>query len=279
MPETASHLLRKARKELEALGIETAALDARLLLQAAAHITHEELVANPDEAIADAAVFEGLIARRKKFEPVSRILGEREFYGRRFKVTTDVLDPRADSETLIDAALKLVDPQGAPRILDLGTGSGILAITLLAEIPRATGLATDISVEALITVMDNGVNLGVAHRLDSQCADWFEGVAGRFDLIVSNPPYIPDGDIEGLAPDVRDYDPHGALAGGEDGLDAYRRLASRAGAHLTATGKILVEVGAGQAEAVKGIFLTSGFKTLNQFPDLGGHIRVLVFLA
>ncbi len=279
MPETVAALLRKARGELEAAGIETAGLDARLLLQAAAGISHEDIVADPHKAIADTSVFETYVARRKAFEPVSRILGEREFYGRTFKVTPGVLDPRPDTETLVDAVLPRLKTFDAPSVLDLGTGTGILAITLLCEHSRATALATDISPEALRVAACNAARLGVSGRFNAQCTDWFEGVEGRFDLIVSNPPYIPGRDIESLMPDVRKYDPALALDGGADGLAAYRKLAASARAHLTPEGTIAVEIGVDQAEAVRDIFLCSSFNVLDNISDLAGHQRSLIFSA
>ena len=227
MSETRRALLKQAGERLAAGGIETAALDARLLFQAASGLRHEDIVAEPDLIVPPdvAARFSMFIERRCKFEPVSRILGTREFYGRSFRVTPDVLDPRADTETLIGAALGLVKGKGPLRILDLGTGSGAIAVTLLAELPGATAVASDLSAAALAVAKGNAEALGVAGRASFVQANWFEGIGGKFDLIVSNPPYIPLGDIAGLAPDVREFDPPRALDGGPDGLEAYRRIA------------------------------------------------------
>jgi release factor glutamine methyltransferase len=216
-----------------------------------------------------------MVARRENREPVSRILGEREFYGRRFVVTPDVLDPRPDTETLIDAALKLLRP-GA-RILDLGTGTGAIIITLLAQRPDCTGTATDISAAALAVARANAERIGVAGRLQLAQGNWFGAVAGTFDLIVSNPPYIPDRDIASLAPDVRRFDPGLALAGGADGLDPYRSIALGASGHLAANGMLIVEIGAGQADSVETIFSSAHFRPLARYADLGGHDRCLAF--
>ena len=279
MSETRRGLLKQAGERLAAGGIETAALDARLLLQAAAGLRHEDIVAEPDLAVPPeaAARFEVLIARRCKFEPVSRILGIREFYGRSFRVTPDVLDPRADTETLIGAALGLVKGKGSLRILDLGTGSGAIAVTLLAELPEATAVASDLSGAALAVAKANAEALGVAGRASFVQANWFEGIEGRFDLIVSNPPYIPLGDIAGLAPDVREFDPARALDGGPDGLEAYRRLASGAGGHSTPKGHVVLEIGAGQENAVNDLFTGQGFARESRHFDLVGHVRCLAF--
>lgn len=279
MSETRRGLLKQAGERLAAGGIETAALDARLLFQAASGLRHEDIVAEPDLSVPPevAARFSRFIERRCKFEPVSRILEVREFYGRSFRVTPDVLDPRADTETLIGAALGLVEGKGSLRILDLGTGSGAIAVTLLAELPEATAVATDLSAAALRVAKGNAEALGVAGRASFVQANWFEGITGRFNLIVSNPPYIPLGDIADLAPDVHGFDPQRALDGGPDGLEAYRRLAKGAGDHLAPKGHIVLEIGAGQENAVNELFTGQGFARESRHFDLAGHVRCLVF--
>lgn len=276
-PETARRLIAEARRFFEAAAIATAALDARLLLQHAAHLAHEEIAADPDRAIDAAAAqrFRELVARRAGREPVSRILGEREFHGRSFEVTSAVLDPRPDTETLIDAALaRRPEPK---RLLDLGTGSGAIIVTLLAEWPQATGIATDLSAAALEVAERNAGRHKVNGRVGFVHGNWFEGVDGHFDLILSNPPYIPLGEIAGLAADVRDFDPRRALDGGPDGLEAFRRIAAGAGGHLAPAGAVLVEIGAGQSAAVEAIFAASGLTCQSRARDLGGHIRCLTF--
>ena len=240
---------------------------------------HEDIVAESDLVVPPdvAARFSVFIERRCRFEPVSRILGTREFYGRSFRVTPDVLDPRADTETLIGATLGLVKGKGSLRILDLGTGSGAIAVTLLAELPEATAVASDLAAAALAVAKGNAEALGVAGRASFVQANWFEGVDGTFDLIVSNPPYIPLGEIAGLAPDVREFDPAKALDGGPDGLEAYRRLANGAGGHLATKGHIVLEIGAGQENAVNELFTGQGFARKSRHFDLAGHVRCLVF--
>jgi release factor glutamine methyltransferase len=249
------------------------------LLQAASGLRHEEIVAEPDLILsADVtARFWSLVERRSAFEPVSRIMGTREFYGRSFRVTPDVLDPRADTETLIGAALALAKDKRPPRILDLGTGSGAIVVTLLAELLGATAVASDLSVAALQVAKGNAEVLGVANRASFVQANWFDGVDGQFDLIVSNPPYIPLGDIAGLAIDVRDFDPPKALDGGPDGLEAYRRTARGAGGHLAPKGHIILEIGAGQENAVNDLFKGRGFVRESRHFDLAGHVRCLAF--
>lgn len=274
-PDTLASLLAAATARLK--DSDTPTLDARLLLQAAAGLTREDLILGPDRQLTaeQLARFDSFITRRATHEPVSRILGERDFYGRTFLVTPDTLDPRPDTETIIEAALPLL-PKAA-RLLDLGTGTGAIAITLLAEQPHATGVATDLSSAALAVAQENAERLGVADRLSLLEGSWFAPVSGRFDIILSNPPYIPAGDIEGLSPDVRNFDPSLALSGGTDGLDPYRIIASGAAAHLAAAGHVLVEIGAGQADDVSSIFATAGFQPVGRHRDLGGHPRCLAF--
>ncbi len=279
MPDTVASLIRRAAAQLSLRGIETAALDARLLLQSSAGMGHADVVAEPDLILASPTVnaFWSLVERRCAFEPVSRILGTREFYGRAFHVTPEVLDPRADTETLITAAVPLGRGKSPFRILDLGTGSGALAVTLLAELPEASAVATDVSEPAIAIAKANAEALHVSERLALVKTSWFAGLSGRFDLIVSNPPYIPTADISDLSPDVRDYDPRGALDGGADGLHAYRQIAAGVAGFLAAESHILLEIGAGQELAVQGLFEARGLVLKQQFRDLGGHIRVLSF--
>lgn len=277
--ETLALLLGWARGRLSEAGIETAALDARLLLQHTTGLDHGALIGRPETAVpADvAAQFRRLIDRRSGHEPVSRIVGKREFYGRYFRLSAATLDPRADTETLISATIALLKGQPAPHILDLGTGSGAIAVTLLAELPGARAIATDISPEALETAAINARENGVERRFQAVLASWFDGVTGRFDVIVSNPPYLSAGEINGLDPEVRKWDPPRALDGGMDGLDCYRAIAMGAGNYLLPPGLVVVEIGADQAEQVTEIFANVGFNRMQAHQDLAGHLRCLVF--
>jgi release factor glutamine methyltransferase len=277
LPDQIRPLLARAAERLREAGCETPELDARLLLQAATGLTRETLILEPERRIGsdDVQRLAEFLQRRAQREPVSRILGEREFYGRPFRVTEATLDPRPDTETLIDAALAAM-PEGA-RLLDLGTGTGAIAVTLLAERPDATGVATDLSPEALAVARENAERAGVAKRLTLLQGSWFEPVSGVFDIIVSNPPYIPANDIAGLSPDVRNFDPMLALVGGTDGLDPYRAISACAARHLAAGGHVLVEIGAGQAKDVEAIFAEAGLGVTGRHRDLGGHPRCLAF--
>ncbi len=276
--ETIAALLQEARKSLFDADIELSALDARLLLQAASGLTHEQLIAEPDMVLVGDRIsrFKSFIDRRLQHEPVTRILGEREFYGRSFKVSPAVLDPRSDTETIIELTLQLTGEEPM-RILDLGTGSGVIAITLLAERPNWSGIAVDLSTDAIEIAKANAQTLGVEGRLAFHNGAWFDGVSEKFDLIISNPPYIPRGDILELSLEVQNFDPHLALDGGGDGLEAYRAIAIGSAERLNPQGTVILEIGAGQSANVIQIFLAQGFQFRDQKYDLGGHIRALAF--
>jgi release factor glutamine methyltransferase len=272
-------LLKAGKEALVKAGSPTAALDARLLLQQAAGLSHEALIADPERPVAPeaAATFDEFLKRRLVGEPVSRILGEREFYGRSFKVTPATLDPRPDTETLIEAALPFMARDKGCRLIDLGTGTGIIAVTLLAERPQAHAVMTDISAEALAAAATNAERHGVLERATFAPGSWFAGAKGPFDLILSNPPYIAQAILPTLAPEVRNFDPETALVGGVDGLAAYRAIAQAAGPFLAPNGHVLVEIGEGQALEIVDIFGKQGFASVNQWRDLAGHVRVLGF--
>ncbi|MTD94513.1 peptide chain release factor N(5)-glutamine methyltransferase [Hyphomicrobium sp. xq] len=281
IPMTLAEAARAAQQALDAAGVEDAGRDARLLIAAAAGVSTADIIGRPEQRLSAEAQarLRQMIERRRAREPVSRILGEREFYGRRFALSAATLDPRPDSETLIGAALEIATHEGwgeAPiRILDIGTGTGCLLLTLLAELPNATGLGTDLSEEALATARQNAQALGLAERVAFACHDMLDGVAGPFDLVISNPPYIASGDIPGLAPEVRDHDPPAALDGGSDGLAFYRQISQGLGGVLR--GWVVLELGMGQADAVALLLQQAFVKTLRaevrRYDDLGGHTR------
>ena len=282
-PETVSAALARLRRRFGDAGIGTAALDARVLVMHALDIDHAALVADPDRPVstAGAAALEAMALRRIAGETVSRIIGFREFHGRRFAVTADTLDPRPDTETLVEAALDACRDRPPARILDLGTGTGCLAVTLLLAFPEATAVASDISTAALAVADANARAHGVSQRLRLVRSDWWENIGGRFDLVVSNPPYIATSAIAGLAPEVRHGDPMIALDGGVDGLAAYRGVAAGAIAHLAGRGLVLVEIGEGQAGDIVDVFALAGLRpragARARIADLGGRVRVLAF--
>lgn len=269
----AARLLREAR-------IETPQLDARLLLCHAAGLTHEAYVAGLDDALAPdaAARFGTYVERRLAGELVSRIIGFREFYGRPFCIDQSTLDPRPDTETLIEAALAMVDCEAPLDILDLGTGSGCILVTLLAELPKVIGLGIDKSLPALEIARANAQILGVGDRANFVAGDWLEPIDGTFDLVVANPPYLSVADMAALSPEVRDHDPKAALDGGRDGLSAYRRIAPQLRKALRPGGFALFEVGPDQAQAVLRLLAESGLEVgegQNLWRDLAGRPRVV----
>jgi release factor glutamine methyltransferase len=256
-PRTVAAALREGAAALSRSGIEDAGGDVRRLLAAALDVPSAALLREPERVLSDAelAALARSIARRAGREPVSRILGERHFWGRPFTITQATLDPRPDTETLIAAALEIAAGEGweRPRILDVGTGSGCLLLTLLCELDSASGTGTDISAEALGVARDNAQRLGVAERASWLQADLLETVLGPFHMMVANPPYVRTSDIECLEAEVRNFDPRIALDGGADGLAFYRRLAAR-GPGVVPHGWIVMEVGYDQADAVVSIF-------------------------
>ena len=269
----AARLLREAR-------IAAPELDARLLLCHATGLSHEAYVAALNDALAPdaAARFGAFVERRLVGEPVSRIVGLREFYGRSFRIDASTLDPRPDTETLVEAALGLVDREAPLDILDLGTGSGCILITLLAELPRASGVGVDVSLGALELARANAQILGVGDRAAFLASDWLEAVEGSFDLVVANPPYLSAADMAGLSPEVRDHDPEPALDGGPDGLSAYRRIVPGLRKALRPGGFALFEIGPGQDHAVSPLLAEAGLdigEGQHLWRDLAGRPRVV----
>ena len=281
MPATDSvaGLLLAARGMFERAGVDTPALDARLLLQAATSMTHADIIADADRVVdpMQRATFNDFVARRLAHEPVSKILGRREFFGRDFFVTKDVLDPRADTETLLSLCLDHYPADRTFRFLDLGSGSGAIAVTLLAERRHAAGLAVDVSPLALAVTQRNAHLHHVDQRLRVLQSDMFASVTSQFDLLISNPPYIPRADIASLSDDVRMHDPLLALDGGADGLDYYRHIANHADSVILRDGMIAIEIGAGQADQVVNIFAARQLRLLESRNDLAGHVRALAF--
>lgn len=272
---------RRALKELLAQsGIEEAEADSRLLIAHALGIdrvtmmTQGERVLTPDEV----KTIDTLAARRLKREPVARIIGSKEFWSLTLAINSSVLVPRPETETVVELALDMVGKarrMERMRILDIGTGSGALLLALLSELPHATGVGTDISDCALRVARANAERIGLASRCRFVNCDMSAGVQGPFDLIVSNPPYIARNDIPTLAPEVRDHDPTVALDGGPDGLACYRAIAVGAGRLLVPGGRVVVELGIGQATAVGGLFSAAGFTVDETRLDLAGIPRAL----
>ena len=286
LPDSIAAFSAIVKDRLQAAGLTTPALDARLIIMRATGLTHEELIAGSGTSVALEARIQimDLVRRREEGEPLSRIMGEREFYSRSFALNSGTLDPRPDTETLVDAALGVLrgQPGQAWRIADLGTGSGAVIITLLAELPHAAGVGTDLCANALNAARANALRHKVANRLELVEGSWFEALSGTFDLIVSNPPYIPSGALAFLPREVKLHDPHRALDGGQDGLSAYRAIAEGACHHLRIGGHLCVEIGKGQERAVDAIMSGGGLRPAARHPpvssDLSGTPRVLTFV-
>lgn len=271
--------LRSATAQLRLAGCDSPRLDAVLLLAECLGWSADRVRIDGDMPMPPAAVarFANLLAARAARQPMAQILGRREFWSLEFRVTAAVLDPRPDSETLVAAVLEQCTERGAElRLLDFGTGSGCLLLSLLHELPQAIGLGIDRSETALLVARDNAERLGLAGRASFSPGDWGQGLGGIYDIVVSNPPYIETAAIAGLAPEVAAHEPLGALDGGQDGLDAYRRLIPDAWRLLAPNGLVALEIGQGQQAAVAGLLAQTGFVKLVEKPDLAGIVRVVL---
>lgn len=264
---------------LSEAGVESSAAEARLLLCAASGLNGLDLIREPERSIG-AATLERLwpMARRRAArEPLSRILSQREFWSLPIAISPDVLDPRSDTETLVEAVVREFAPERhAPlRILDLGSGSGAILCALLKEFDKATAVGVDLSPAAAALSQVNLATCGFAERSCVTVGSWGSALRGPFDVIVCNPPYIPRGEIDGLAREVRDHDPLLALDGGLDGLDAYRAIGREIGPLLAQGGRFFLEIGAGQADEVIGVLRQNGLTRLAAYADLAGIARVV----
>lgn len=247
--------------------------EARIILAHAAGVEPEKVTLLGLEDYSQEVIdrYLDLVQLRARGTPMSHILGYRDFWKHRFKVTSDVLDPRPDTEALVELALQ----HPFERVLDLGTGTGCIVLSLLAERPDARGVASDVSEAVRLIAEYNARSIGVADRVRFELSNWYDTVDGRFDLIVSNPPYIAAAEMADLQSEVRDFEPRIALTDENDGLDAYRAIAAGAPDHLTDGGRLLVEIGPTQAEAVTALFEAAGLVNITVHPDLDGRDRVV----
>ena len=270
---TGSVLLAKGVRQLTDAGVPDAPRDARRLLAHAVGVEAGRLTLILPEPVTQEAEarFAALLQRRAGREPVSHLLGYREFYGRRFKVTRNVLDPRPETEILIEVALQ----DAFASVIDLGTGSGCILLTLLAEMPEARGVGTDLSEDACRVAEDNMHALDLGERAAILRTSWADGIEGQVDLVVSNPPYIGLDEMDGLSPEVHDHEPHMALTDGGDGLSAYREISQQAANLLRVGGRLIVEIGPTQADAVAQMFADNGFEKVRVIQDLDGRDRVV----
>lgn len=264
-------------------GLDTPELDARLLAERAFGLDGAQLAAREHEPVPGEhlAHLDGFAQARLDGAPVARILGTKEFFGLEFALNAATLVPRPDTELVVELGLEFLGDHKQARILDLGTGSGCIVTALLANMPGATGVAVDLSEEALGQAADNAVRHCVSERIDFRVGSWFDPVddGETFDLIVSNPPYIESAVISGLAREVREHDPMMALDGGPDGLAPYRIIAQAAQNYIAAQGAVVVEVGAGQADMVNDMFIVAGFEKSSVHNDLAGVARAVLAIS
>lgn len=274
MTQTVKALLDHGLARLQPILGDVAATDARALLAHALSVDRGLLAARSDDNVStkQADVFRAAIEQRFKRQPVSQIIGMREFWGRDFRITPDVLDPRPDTETLIEEVLK-AGP--VSKLLDLGTGSGCILLTLLAEWPQAQGLGVDYSEKALCVAQHNAQSLGLTSRVHLKQSNWFSNVTSQFDLIVSNPPYITAEAMQSIAPELSDWEPRIALTPEGDGLAAYRAIAQNAAQYLKPNGRLFLEIGYDQADAVLEILSDAGYSNGKCIQDLAGKDRVI----
>ncbi|MDD3182267.1 MAG: peptide chain release factor N(5)-glutamine methyltransferase [Alphaproteobacteria bacterium] len=270
--------LQKFQRQLAHVGVDNPSLDTRLLASHVLNCDRVGLIANPERDLTEMEFgqIETLINRRAQREPVARILGEREFWGLSFAMNEATLEPRPDSETLIQAALNAVSkPEDTFSILDLGTGTGCLLLAFLSEWPLATGVGIDLSPQAVAQATANADRLGFSDRATFRSGNWAEGTTQSFDLIISNPPYIPSADIKCLQKEVKLFDPIRALDGGKDGLDPYRSIIPKLANILNPEGFIFFEVGIHQAPKVAQYLCAAGFLSVTTTRDLGGIERIV----
>jgi release factor glutamine methyltransferase len=269
---------KAAAARLKTGRIDSPSIDARLLLEVAAGCSRTDILTDPYRAVTpdQQAALDGFVERRLRREPVSRILGKKGFWKIMLNVTPDVLSPRPDTEAILDVVLLAYPPNRAFEMIDLGTGSGAILLATLAERFGARGVGTDISFEALAVAKENATNLELDNRATFLRTEWAAGFGdASFDVVVSNPPYIPSGDIPGLDPEVRDHDPLLALDGGPDGLQAYRELAPEIRRILRPDGLFAVEIGWDQGPQVKALFEAAGFDKVIVVKDLSDRDRVV----
>jgi release factor glutamine methyltransferase len=283
-PETIRRALTGGVESLSAAGIESARLDAEVLLRDALSIGRTELYLRLDDSMSveDQSVFRSLLQRRMRHEPVAYITGRQEFWSFNFQVTPDVLIPRPETERLVETALQVTSgfPADLPlRILDIGTGSGVLAVTLAKELPQAQVFATDISLSTAALARANAARHGLSERINFVVGDLLEGICigMPFNVIITNPPYVRSRELATLSPEIKDWEPHLALDGGTDGLDFYRRIASQANSYLVPGGVLLLEIGFDMAQDVLELFNAQPhYERAQIVRDYAGKDRVIV---
>jgi len=279
-PSTLGALMAQGTAALNDAGIENARMDARILLSRAAGVDGGRISAWPEEEVAaeKTALFKDMIARRIDHEPVGRILGERDFWRHSFKLAPETLEPRPDSETLVEWAIDFLEDADAPSILDFGTGTGCLLLSTIGDLPGATGIGLDISEDAVACAQENATALGLDHQTQFRVSDWDSALTdgereAGFDLVMSNPPYITADEMKTLSAEVQKFDPRQALTDEGDGLGAYRILAKVAFGLVKPAGFVVFEIGRGQEKDVGQLLVEAGFVGIEHREDLGGIVR------
>lgn len=280
---TVSETLAEVRRRFIEAGISDPVTDARLLVAGLLKFSSTEMLSRGNERLAEekVALITAGVERRLAHEPVHRILGEREFYGLPLSLSEGTLEPRPDTEILVDTMLPflrgLAKTERHLHILDIGTGTGAICLALLSECPEASGIGSDVSADALSTAKSNAERNGLGERFEVVQSSWFQNISGTFHAIVSNPPYIASNVIANLAPEVTKFDPAAALDGGPDGLDAYKAIAKDAARFMRPDGVIGLEIGYDQRNDVTAVFEAAGFQCVGSAKDYGQNDRVLVF--
>ena len=277
MPNTYQNIAKQAVLILRSAGLEDADIDVRILLGHAANCTDVGLIMRANDKVPAPILeqFNAFIVRRLRHEPIAYIMGAKEFWSLKFTVNEHVLIPRPETEGLVEQALKMIEGVTAPNLLDMGTGSGAILISLLHERIDATGLGVDISLDALDVAKFNAGSIGVAERCSLLQSDYLQNVTGKYDLLVSNPPYITDQAMDGLGENVKAYEPALALKGGGDGLTAYRKIIEQAHQFLSSGGSLVFEIGYDQGQAVCALLESAGYNDVTVFKDLAGHDRII----
>jgi len=277
--KTAQEFLKKAVEKLQEVGAPNPLLDVEIMLSKASGLSRAQILAHPEKGVSTKAVerFSEWVIRRSTREPLAYILGEKEFYGLCFEVSPAVLIPRPETEILVETALSILKQKENPMVADIGLGSGAVAISIARNLGDCVIYGTEVSAEALEVACRNAERIGVRNRVSFLQGDLFEPLEGRsFDLIVSNPPYIPSDEIDRLEPEISKHEPRRALDGGTDGLDYFRRIATSAPEHVSPGGALALEVGMGQAESVRTLLSAAGFNNPRSIKDYAGIERVVV---
>lgn len=274
-----SELQKKITKILAEGGIETNSLDARIILREIFNFDEKELILNSDLILSESKIskVQKIITRRLNFEPVSKIFGKRDFYNSTFSISDDVLDPRPETENIVEIANNFILEKGYESFIDLGTGSGCIILSILKENKNLTAVGVDISIDAINIAKKNSKDMNLEKRSSFLVSNWLSSIYNSYDLIISNPPYIPSDEIITLSKTVKNFDPLISLDGGQDGLECYKEIAQDINRVINKNGRVILEIGYNQAHDVIKIFESKEFKLLKIYNDINGLNRILTF--